>query len=132
GRIGEVPFLRAGALLMTVGLVSVIGLAWLVYERVLMSPGAIWPLALLILTILVTGFAFMTPSVQSLISRRTDPAGEGEVVGVNQSAAALARILGPMFGPVLFFVEPAHVLPYVFGGVLMGAVYLLTRRVQPA
>jgi MFS family permease len=42
----------------------------------------------------VIGFALLTPSAQALISRRTDADRQGEVLGVNQSASALARILG--------------------------------------
>ena len=45
------------------------------------------------LTAAVIGFAFLTPSAQALVSRRSDPEKQGEVLGVNQSAAALARIL---------------------------------------
>jgi len=36
---------------------------------------------LISLAVSVFGFAFMTPSVQALISRRSDPARQGEVLG---------------------------------------------------
>jgi len=48
------------------------------------------------LTVAVMGYAFLTPSAQALISRRTDAERQGEILGVNQSAASLARILGPL------------------------------------
>jgi DHA1 family tetracycline resistance protein-like MFS transporter len=54
----------------------------------------------------VTGFAFMTPSLQSLISRRSDPAKLGSIMGVS----ALARIAGPLISVPLFFISPT--LPY--------------------
>jgi hypothetical protein len=57
----------------------------------------------------VTGFAFITPSLQSLISRRSDPAKQGGILGVAQSISALARICGPA-AIVLFTREPT--LPY--------------------
>ena len=40
----------------------------------------------------------MMPSLNSLISRRSDPAQQGGVLGVTQSVSSLARILGPMIG----------------------------------
>jgi MFS family permease len=50
----------------------------------------------------VAGFAFMTPSLQALLSRRTDPAQQGSIAGVSQSVSALARIAGPMVAIPLF------------------------------
>jgi MFS family permease len=72
----------------------------------------------------------LTPSVQSLISRRSDPARQGEVLGVNQSAAALARILGPVLGLSLFKLTPSHVLPYLLGVVLLTLALFLSQRLQ--
>jgi MFS family permease len=88
------------------------------------------PVALLVMTVAVMGFAFLTPSVQSLISRRSDPARQGEVLGVNQSAAALARILGPMMGVTLFFTTPSHEMPYVFGAALLVVLLLFSFRLR--
>jgi MFS transporter, DHA1 family, tetracycline resistance protein len=62
------------------------------------------------LTIVVAGFALMMPSLNSLISRRSDPARQGAVLGVSQSVSALARILGPLVGIPLLVRNPA--LPY--------------------
>ena len=75
------------------------------------------------------GFAFLTPSVQALVSRRSDPARQGEILGVNQSAAALARILGPLVSIPLFFSTRSHILPYLFGASLLGIVLLLCLRI---
>ncbi|HEV3002880.1 MAG TPA: MFS transporter [Pirellulales bacterium] len=58
----------------------------------------------------VVGFAFVNPSLQSLISRRSDPRQQGGVLGLGQSATSLARILGPVCGMRLF--EESHALPY--------------------
>lgn len=58
----------------------------------------------------VTGFAFITPSLQSLISRRSDPARQGGILGVSQSMGSLARILGPMLSVPLFHL--GITLPY--------------------
>ena len=78
----------------------------------------------------VIGWGFMQPSVPSLISKRSDPNRQGEVLGVNQSFSALARILGPVTGVVLFELEPTHVLPYTASAILLAVVMLLLTRVR--
>ncbi|MBI2825134.1 MAG: MFS transporter [Planctomycetia bacterium] len=50
----------------------------------------------------VVGFAFVNPSLQSLISRRSDPRQQGSILGLGQSMTSLARIMGPVFGVSLF------------------------------
>jgi MFS family permease len=83
------------------------------------------------LTAAVVGFAFLTPSAQALISRRTPADRQGEILGVNQSAAALARILGPGLGIPLYQLTPSHLLPYAFGALvlfLMLPMLLLVQR----
>jgi MFS family permease len=79
----------------------------------------------------VIGFAFLTPSAQALISKRSDPGRQGEVLGVNQSFSALARILGPLTGVVLFELWPSHVLPYAASAVMLAVVMVLLRGVRP-
>jgi MFS transporter, DHA1 family, tetracycline resistance protein len=49
----------------------------------------------------VSGFSFITPALNSLISRRSDPAQQGRILGVSQSVNSLARILGPLVGNIL-------------------------------
>lgn len=127
-RVGEVRFLRAGILLMALGMAGA-GLV-LASRGQLADRGLVWVCALPVLTLAVMGFAFLTPSVQSLISRRSDPAKQGEVLGVNQSAAALARILGPGIGLPLFFLTPSHLWPYLLGLVLLLALYPLTLSIR--
>ncbi len=57
-------------------------------------------------TIVVTGFAFITPSLNGLLSRRTNPQQQGSVLGVGQSASALARIIGAAVGVPLLMRNP--------------------------
>ncbi|HXG08830.1 MAG TPA: MFS transporter [Gemmataceae bacterium] len=130
GRVGEVRFLRMGTALMLLGLGCVIVTVLGVTRGNLAGQGTVIPLALIILAVLVTGFALMTPSIQALISRRADPTRQGEILGVNQSMSALARILGPAIGPFLFFADSSHVLPYVVGAGLMAVVFMLTLRLH--
>ena len=122
-RVGEVRFLQLGIVLMALGLGAAVGV--LEFRRELESSGLLLPGALAVMTAAVIGFAFLTPSVQALISRRSDPRTQGEILGVNQSASALARILGPMLGVSLFFATPSHILPYLAGAVLLVVVFLL-------
>jgi MFS family permease len=131
-KVGEVRFMRLGVALMTVGLVG--GVLVLLNRSQFDSVLPLVLVALGVFTLAVMGFAFLTPSVQALISRLSDPARQGEVLGVNQSASALARILGPFLSITLFFATPEHVLPYVFGAVLLAIVFILSLRitVQPS
>jgi hypothetical protein len=49
---------------------------------------------------------------------------------VNQSGAALARILGPFVGLSFFDLSKDHVLPYVLGTILTLIVFLMTFRLS--
>ena len=74
----------------------------------------------------VFGFAFVNPSVTALVSRNADPSRQGEILGVNQSFAALGRILGPLCGSIVFYQHPSRALPFlVAGGVLVLVMFLL-------
>src|SRR5207249_717242 len=124
-RVREVTFTWIGTLLMAVGMAGLGFIAYLAtwesqsrwYNICYMGLDRTFLLIALlaVLAIAVTGFAFMTPSVQALISRLSDPGRQGEILGVNQSASAMARILGPAAGVPLYFLTPTHTLPYVFG-----------------
>lgn len=127
-RVGEVPFLRFGVVLMLVGLLG--GVSVLLLRSSVQSPGVLMGIALGVFTVAVLGYAFLTPSSQALISKLSDPARQGEILGVNQSASALARILGPLLSILLFFLTPSHMLPYVFGAVLMTVVLVLSLRLR--
>jgi MFS family permease len=105
------------------------GVSWLASHS---SPGfgALLTLILVSLTLAVVGFALLTPSAQALISRRTDQDKQGEVLGVNQSASALARILGPLVGLPLYFLTADHMLPYLFGAGLLLLMLPLMPRIR--
>jgi MFS family permease len=124
----EIRFLRIGTILMAVGLAGAVGVLLLRNREETSDP--IFVLALLVMTLAVIGYACITPSVQALISLRTDPARQGEILGVNQSGAALARILGPFVGLSLFDLSLNHVLPYVLGVGVTAVVFLLTLRIR--
>jgi MFS family permease len=78
------------------------------------------------MTVAVIGFAFVNPSVSALISKRADPDRQGEVLGVNQGCASLARILGPLAGAITFYWHPSRVAPFAVAAlVLVGVMMLL-------
>jgi MFS family permease len=81
-------------------------------------------------TFAVIGFAFLTPSAQALISRRADPERQGEILGVNQATASLARILGPILWLSLYELTPDHLLPYLLGGGLVLVMLPMMGRVS--
>lgn len=82
------------------------------------------------LAVVVAGFSFMQPSLNSLLSRRSDPARQGVVLGVGQSVNSLARILGSGLGIPLLKVQLG--LPYLVAVGLMAVglalVILAARR----
>jgi MFS family permease len=109
-KVGELNFVVRGLLLMAVGLLGVAyahGLATL----------------LVALAVAVTGFAMVTPSLSSLLSRRTAVEHQGEVLGLGQSMLSLARIFGPLTGNWLFAV--AWTLPHVVAANLLLVAFLL-------
>ncbi|MHB1425346.1 MAG: MFS transporter [Gemmataceae bacterium] len=130
-RLSEVTFMALGIVFMALGLVLLGGVTWLASQK-----SAAWGMLLVFMlvsmTLAVIGFAFLTPSAQALVSRRGDPAKQGEILGVNQSAASLARILGPIFGLSLYKLTPSHLLPYMFGAALLAAMLPLLPRIRRA
>ncbi len=131
-RLSEVTFMKLGIAFMGVGVGSLGLVSFLAY-----GPSApawlgsvLWPWYLSTLALAVVGFAFLTPSLQALISRRSDPHKQGEVLGVNQSAAAMARILGPVVGLSLYKLHPSHLLPYALGAALVLLMLPLVPRLR--
>lgn len=86
------------------------------------------------LVVVVTGFSFLQPSINALLSRYADPAEQGLVLGLGQSVNALGRILGSGLSIPLF--KWALLLPYVVSlGLLLvvaGLVWTATRFPLPA
>jgi len=125
-KLPETTLMKIGVLLMFVGLAN-LALVANASNTINKSSNLTW--FLVTLFICVTGFAFMTPSVQAIISKRSDPNRQGEVQGVNQSFSALARILGPITGLGLFPLTSTHLLPYAVAAGLLGFVLLLIPRI---
>lgn len=120
GKVSERALALSGAV------VSIAALGLLGYAALQRSvPWMMWGTALEVI-----GYALISPSVQSLISRNTSAHEQGSVLAVGQSAASLARITGPGLGPVLL--QSRLWLPYAFSAFLMGAALWLLLRNRPA
>jgi MFS family permease len=133
GKVPEWNLMAAGIIMMFLGLGSLGGLAFAAYTMKA-SPDAVGGLTVYFyfaLAVAVTGFAFVNPSVSSLVSKRADPARQGEVQGVSQSFASLGRILGPFLGSILFWEHPSRVLPYAAAAgtlILVGMLLPVIRK----
>jgi MFS family permease len=119
---------KLGEIRMTLfgGGVTMLGFALLIWAT---QSGSL-PLLMVASGIEVTGFSFMNPSLQSLISRRSDPAKQGGILGVGQSTSSLARVVGPLFAVPLFFQSPPS--PYWAAIAIMAAstaIFVLFARV---
>src|SRR5262249_31667898 len=114
--VSEISFMLSGAGLVAGGLGSPGVVSFLANPGpwAQVSHSQLLAAVLVAVAVAVIGFAFLTPSVQALISRRSDPERQGEILGVNQSANAMSRILGPVCGLALYKLMPSHALPYAF------------------
>jgi len=104
-RYGEARTLTAGLVLMGVGIVTQ-GL----------SPT--WPVAILGFAFVCIGQSICFPNVSALISRSSPPDRQGEMLGLNMSGMALARIGGPFVAGQLFsLVQPGA--PFALSAILI-------------
>jgi len=118
-RLGEIVLATIGCL------TTIAGFLFLTYAS---ASGSV-PLLMAASAVEVTGFSMMTPSLQALISRRSDPAKQGGIMGVAQGVSALARIFGPLISIPLFKIQPN--LPYWTASGMMivaMAIFLLYAR----
>jgi MFS family permease len=134
-RVREETFMSLGIVLMGLGVAGLGGATWLAlqpdHQSELDHPDpAVLAAVLVNQAVAVTGFAFVTPSIQALISRRSDPSKQGEILGANQSAGSMARILGPLLGLSLYGLEPSHLLPYAVGAALILLMLPLIPRIR--
>ena len=129
----EAKLLKVGVVLMIVGLAGLGAVAFQSTSFNSAKVGADWlkPAFYFAMSLAVIGFAFVNPSVSALVSKRSDPARQGEVMGVNQSFASLGRILGPLLGSILFQVHASGTLPFALAVGLLAVVLMLLPRLFP-
>jgi MFS family permease len=121
-RFGEVRLLGAGLLLQTLGFL-LLGLSSHV------GPGGRAVLAGAAMLI-AAGSGLVSPSVSSYVSRRADRSAQGMTLGSLQSLSALARVLGPATGGLLYqIISPST--PYYAGALGMLLAAFLTVGMHP-
>ena len=135
---------EVGYILMVIGLVSAVGQGALagpftkrfgdaaVIKGALLASVIGFGLMLLandfITVLLTTGFfilatALMTPSITSLTSKRAT-GQQGMAMGLSSSSMSLGRIVGPLWGGIIFDVN--YMLPYLSGTVVMFLTFLIS------
>ncbi len=111
GKTGEYRLIRIGLLLFALGMTPIasFGLRGLLF---------------IFLAMMSVGYGLTNPSILSFISKLTRDHLQGELLGLNQSALALARIFGPLVAGLLYDVGGPTVV-YVSGGIVALAGVLL-------
>jgi DHA1 family tetracycline resistance protein-like MFS transporter len=120
-KVGEYRMGVSGTVLMT------IGLAGIALSANADSRGGLYT----VLPIVVVGFACLTPSLQSLLSRKSSETEQGGILGLGQSASALARILGPWIGALLYDVNVLAPFWVATGLMVVGVLLVAALRVDP-
>ena len=78
------------------------GLVAIALGLLLMSSAITWPVLLGSLALLVLGSGLVNPSLTALVTNSADDDRRGEVLGVQQSANSLARVVGPPLAGIAF------------------------------
>jgi DHA1 family tetracycline resistance protein-like MFS transporter len=110
-RVGEARLIVTGAALLAVGMLLIP-----LTQSVTML--------VLTMTLVATGFAFLTPSLNSLLSLQASPGMQGQAMGIGRSATTLARVVGPIGAGGLFFAFGKD-WPFFAGAALMSGVVVL-------
>jgi len=83
------------------GVVAVLGFLFLAAVTRPETGSLVWMMAAV--AVEITGLGFVLPAIQSLVSRRSNPATQGGILGVSESVSTLARIVGQFSAYQLFF-----------------------------
>lgn len=120
-RYGEAIVLTAGLCFMWLGMVT----QWA-------SP--IWPVAMVGFAFVCLGQSICFPNLTALISQSAPPERQGEMLGLNMSSNALARIGGPIYAGQLFsLVAPGAPFLLTAGLIVPAFVFALqVRRKVPS
>jgi DHA1 family tetracycline resistance protein-like MFS transporter len=116
-RFGELVLLRVGLA------ANVAGLG-------LLSDAHSWALAAPALLALTVGQGLVQPSMSSALAARADPARRGALLGLQQSAGALARVVGPVLGGLLLGSSVGG-RPYLAGAALSAVALVVALRPLP-
>ncbi len=114
-RFGSLPLLRVGQVSVAVGMLF-------------LGAAVIWPVLIVALALMVIGAGISSPSLTTLVANSAPESRRGEVLGIQQSANALARVVGPPLAGLAF----DHIgigAPFTLGaGVYLIAIVVASRR----
>lgn len=91
-----------------------VGLAVVAVAFALLAPTRGWGLLIAGIMVLVVGQGLLSPSISSSLASAADPTQRGAMFGLNQSASALSRLIGPIVATWLFELRGSGA-PYVWG-----------------
>ena len=80
---------------------------------------------LIVMVVMGVGNAAMRPAINSLVSKRTPPSHQGNMMGVVNSYNSLGRIFGPIAGGLMFDLL-GYRSPYIFGAAVFMGTYALS------
>jgi MFS transporter, DHA1 family, tetracycline resistance protein len=125
-RFGETRLAVAGPLILGASFAVIGGASYLpfgVWQR--------WAVVLAGCALMPIGFGAQNPSLQGLISKAAGDGEQGAALGLAQSAASLARVLGPPAGGWIFATALGPASPFLGGaGVLIVAALLALRAAR--
>jgi MFS family permease len=114
--VGERRLILAGVAIQSLG-----------FAGVALSPRAGVPALYAAMSVIAIGSALTNPSLSAFVSRCGDAQHQGTVLGVLQSAGALARVCGPAVGGVLYQ-GVGHQGPYVAASIGMAVAGAFSLR----
>lgn len=107
---GERNLVFAGTVMMCLGFIG--------FPISSFLPAVNLPSLAVFVAMMAIGSSCMAPTIMSLSSQLADPAEQGSILGIVQSFASLARMLGPMIGGMAYDFS-GHDMPFYFGFALM-------------
>lgn len=117
-RFGEPFTVRVGTVGLGLALASLV---------VIPSAAWLWP----VVPLYAFGAGTLFPALASLVSRATDEASQGSVLGGSQVVGGSGRVVGPLWAGWLF----QHVgvrSPFAVGTAVLAVAFLLALRIPPA
>ena len=113
-RFGSLSLLRSGQISVAIGMLF-------------LGAAVIWPVLFVALALMVIGSGVSSPSLTTLVANSAPESQRGEVLGIQQSANALARVIGPPLAGLAF----DHIgigAPFTLGaGVYLIAIVVASR-----
>ncbi|SEJ92420.1 Predicted arabinose efflux permease, MFS family [Deinococcus reticulitermitis] len=116
-RLAPTPLILAGLLIMSAGMF------------LLPQTQTYWPITAA-LCVIGIGSAVLSPTLSAALSLSASADQQGAVAGLNSSALALGRMVGPLLGTGLYQ-SAGHGAPYVASGAILAVLFAVTLLLRP-